>query len=301
MEQGIETLTPESLTEASLPAIGDAELEKALQAGTEKNPEVKAKETPVVKAEEKPAPVKQTPAQEPVVKATPDDEIASLKKQIEQLNKRLTDKEIFIQKQGTEIGELRKARQFYEEQIKIAQEKFDELINTDPRQAMNAYSYTQQAQHAIDQIDAAEFIRQNAGFINQLYPDYESLVEEVAKYGEQIGVPKEFVENYRKNPYATPVQTLIPYVEGAKLARKYAGKDRLLETLKKQVAELDAMTNEETVTTKIAAASKRTPAITARVSDGNTKKPTDGFNSKNIANLSYAELEEMLKQSIQEE
>lgn len=282
-------LKPSDITEDSLPTIGDTDLQNALKAETDKEA------APITTTTAKAPETKEAASVTEPAKGTPDPELVSLKTKLEELNKKLSDKEIFIQRQGTEIGELRKARQFYQEQIQIAQQNFQDKFNTDPVGAMNDYGYVQQAQQAINNIDAAEFAQKNAQYIHQLYPDYPQIVEDVAKYGESIGVPKDFIDNYRRNPYGTDVRTLIPYVEGAKRMKTYGEKDSLIDSLKKQVADLDKITDEETVTEKIAAASKKTSVITGKASDGNTKKPTDGLDEKNISSLSDADLEAMLK------
>lgn len=71
----------------------------------------------------------------------------------------------------------------------------------------------------------------------------------------------------------------------------------LLETLKKQVGELDMETSEETVTEKIATAARKAPVITAKTSGGVTRKKTDGLDEKTIHLLSDADLTEMLKEA----
>jgi hypothetical protein len=279
------------LTDNQLPTLNDAELEKAISNQGTITKEKETAATPVkpeVKVEPKPV----TPA--PVEK--PED-VQVMKERLEKLEKQVNEKEKVLQRQGTEIGELRKARAYYEEQAKTLYAQFQEKFYENPSESMQAYNQSAQAVQQAQQIEAVERIQVNKQYIYQAYPEYDTMINDIAEYGKAIGVPDEQVENFKRNPYSTDVRALIPYVEGAKRMKAEKTNNELIEQLRKQVEELDKETDEETVVQKIALAAKKGTVITAKSGDGTTKVKTDGLNETNIPDITDADLDALLKEA----
>lgn len=291
-EQAVEI--KDELTVDQLTSLDDAALDKAISDQKTSTDEPKTEPKP---EEAKPEVKTETLPKILPTGDKPADDVGVIKEELERLKKRVQDKEQFIQRQGTEIGELRKARAYYEDQAKLLMEQFQAKFYENPNEAMNAYGQAGQATQMAQQAQLMESIQVNKQYIHQVYPEYETMINDIAEYGDVIGVPKDQIESFKQNPYATDIRVLIPYVEGAKRYKQEKTQSSLIEQLKKQVEELDKDTSEDTVLQKITAAARKNPAITAKSGDGMTIAKTDGLNENNIADLSDADLDALLKEA----
>lgn len=277
-----EQKAPEAAEDVSLPSLSDAELDAAIsQSEGEKETEPEA----AVKPEAK------TPEVKPKEPEKETSEMAVLKAEVEKLAKQLKDKDAFISRQGNEIGDLRRAKQFYEQQAADHRKRFNEEYLVDPAKAMDSYNQSIQAQRSAQQMQAMEVMAANKATIDKMYPEYPSMIDDIVEYGKSIGVPPSQIENFKQNPYGTDPGILIPYVEGAKLMKKA----QYVELIKKQVAELDEMGDEDTVSRKIAAATQKGPGISAGLA-GSTGKGRAAVTVDDVSSLSDAELDALLKE-----
>jgi hypothetical protein len=247
----------------NLPTVTDADVEVGPAAITDAELETQLSETPETET---------TP--EPEVVPVPKQEFEALKKKVEH-------QELFIQRQGTEVGELRKLRDNLVVTMQRKRAEAQDSISVNPIAAMDAHAEAQVAAQQIQSINIQEAIQINKNQILTAIPDYQSRIQDIATEAKSMGVPEPMVQQYLANPYATPVGVLLPYIKAAELRKQFT------ELQKKQAPQT------EKVMQNITNAAKRGTTLTAKASSS-TKSGTQNLSSNDIAMLSEAELDRLL-------
>jgi hypothetical protein len=212
------------------------------------------------------------------------------REEYDKLEKQLKDKELFIQRQGTEIGQARKLK---ESLLKIAQEKrakAEEQLTTDPVAALDSHAEAREAEREANEAGVAEAIEANKFALQEHLPGYEDRIESIAAAALEMGVPPEYVENYKRNPYATPIGVLLPYARAAALREQTLAKTALVDKLQAQLKEFTS----GNFSRKISEVAKKAPVVTGKGS-AQSVSGTDDVDESMIHNLSDAEIERLLK------
>jgi len=258
-------------------SLSDAELAEALKQPAESDtPEPQAEGVEEPEKEQAPEPTDTAPVS---------------KEEFDKLKKKMENQELFIQRQGTEVGQLRKLKEKLVAAAKEKRELAEEQLLVNPTQAMDTHADAREVERQIRQVEQSEQLEANRDAIHAAFPDYESRIEDIAITSLEMGIPPELVENYRKNPYGTNVNTLIPYVRAAALRKHYFTQASLAQKLKEQLTDLS--TNTGGVSKKLKEAARQQPAI--KSAGGSHLGGIDAIDEGDITNLSYAEIERLLK------
>lgn len=272
--------TEEVDSEGAAPSeLSDAELDAALGEPSESDHETETTEQPAEEGEPEDTVTKETKSPLP----TPE-EYAALKKKVE-------NQELFIQRQGTEVGQLRKLREGLE---KIAAEKralVQEQLLTDPAKALDTHAEAREAEAQVKQAQANEQLEANREAIQAAFPDYDNRIDDIVAAAREMGTPDEYLENFRRNPYATPISILVPYVRAANLRKFYFEKAQLVDKLTTQLNELNK--SQGSFTKKLKEVASSAPVITSK-GGSHTSGKLGSIDESQITELSYAEIERLL-------
>lgn len=258
-------------------SLSDAELAAAL--GETETPETPAEEVEPEKVDE---PV------EPAAKPAPVSQ-----EEFDKLKKKMENQELFLQRQGTEVGQLRKMREQLQNLAKEKRALAEEQLLTDPSKAMDTHAEARDVEKQVANAEIQEQFEANRQAIQTAFPDYEARVNDIAEAALEMGIPPEHIANYRANPYGTPVSILTPYVRAAVLRKHYFEKASLADKLVSQLKDLQ--TNTGTFAKKLKAAALTAPVI--KSAGGSHTEGSDSVDEAQITDLSYAEIERLLKAS----
>lgn len=171
------------------------------------------------------------------------DELAKLRADYEKLQKQLSDKEAFIQRQGNEIGDLRR-------RIPKAPdaEQPDPLAKfvDDPEKAVNEILARREATRTAVETKVEEAIRSK-------YDDFDELIPDIAAIAKEDGFTDEDVKSFTRNPFSSDPVLVLQYAARAKSAKK-------IRDLEAKVGELSKKPDE--VAKKIEEAAKEKKGIT---------------------------------------
>lgn len=162
----------------------------------------------------------------------PEVEQAQSKQDPEVLREQLKQQELFIKRRNSEIGELRK-------QLKAAQEKLqttlDEKFYESPTQALMQARQIEMAQQKINELDAEEQALTNQHQAQVLLAHHVGGDVDIEAIGESLmadGMPHEFVEQFKRNPYQSALpETLIQLAKRASAERKVRQMEEALQQL----------------------------------------------------------------------
>lgn len=277
----------ESTTEVD-PANLDTEALEALLSGPDKG-------TP---AEETPAPPETPPAEPepPALEAKPATPQVDPAQEIERLKKQLADKDAFIGRQTTEIGNLRQkanalrdeAREGFAEDPVAATEKIAEARALDSQIA--------DRERTAQEYATRDFVSERVPGFDGMIDDIAGLVDEdMARGGFTEDQRKEVIAKFKAKPYAEQPEILYNLALRAQEKRKASTLETQLKELAAKVDTLSKKPGE--VAAKIEAAARSAPTLTAAASGASTSSsaPHAGVTESDLANLSDAELEALLK------
>jgi len=294
-QQGTEE-TVEDRPVEEVVGMTDDELEKVLSGEPEgePQPEKEAEEPPESdKTEEEPA-TEEPKAEEPKVEDVPVD--------IEKLRKQLADKELFIQRQGTEIGELRKQNVEYKQSADALWKgkKEEGSENTDP-EAVRDRLYEDPAaviDSRIAYLKAKETEISNR--VRTAVPEIDNpeYVEKLAQAALESGDPEAVVTAFRRNPASFGVEPLL------ELKRRLEAKEHSSaeEARQKEIADLRAKLElvegkkkTGNINEKIQRAVGESQTLSGDSGQASTEEGPAAVSESQLANLTDAELEAMLK------
>ena len=149
----------------------------------------------------------------------------------QQAVRRMSDKESFIQRQGNELGELRKLTKTDPEELR---NQFDE----DPVAAVNKMNAMRDAETREIELSAEIEQEQNKSTVLQSVPDFEDMVDDIAKLAITDGAPTEIVAQFRANPYTTPAPALMNMVSRVRTNMRVTALEKELADSKKSKASM---------------------------------------------------------------
>lgn len=268
--------------EIDVTQLDDAALKEAIASGGEPSDDVGQDEEATLQGEE--AQDKATDAEE---KAPGPDE----KEEIEKLRKQVIEQKRFIDRQGNEIGDLRKFRQFHDQLMERKRaletsgvERFVEnpAKFLDERDQINRQ--IEENRQAEEQAKLLNVFRANSEYAQQRMPDLADHLEEMASVFRESGDTEQNIAAFLRNPHAYPSAFVHSVYLTAKARKQHAVVMQELEKTRKQT---------EDTLHKVEAAARSKPLTNQ---SGGAKSGKRQVNSSQLPELSDEELKELIKQ-----
>lgn len=263
------TALDDAALDAQLIADDDGTPEETEDTETQKPAEQKENEV----KEQEAKPVEQTPA-------APETEEAKAEK----LAKQVADKEAFIGKQTTEIGELRRQAAALQEQLaQVNKDDLNARYYDDPAATVNEVLAIREQEAQVQQLQMLANIKQNEVVVKEYVPDFDDLMDDMVETLKELKYDPEIIKNFKINPYNEQPAIVVNLAERARLSKEN-------KSLKAQIAELN-----QRVKTGPEDALKKVEKAARQVVTGATGKSGASEISKaNIPHMSNAQLDEIL-------
>lgn len=253
--------------------LSDEELQTRLEGPTEEKPEEVAE-------------VKEPEQEKEVVEP---EKVVLEKSEYDKIQQQLKDKELFIQRRNTEIGDLRKQLEAKRQTLENELETFDQF---DPRGIAQREIQLAQTTQQLADLQVKEVIETNRVVLKDRYPNFQELVDDMSEIatGDLKGLGyddttiSQLLSGFKANPYAEQTGTLLNLADRARLNRENRELKSKLKDLEKQPEE---------VLKKVEKAFNTRPTVTASAGQASASKQVVA--SDQISILSDAELEEMIK------
>jgi len=210
----------------------------------------------------------------------------TIEERMARLESQLAEKERFIQRQGNEIGILRKQVGRPQVDFEKAREDINQQFQTDPAGAMAKMEalkrYAEQMRR--DQTSSA-------------VPDLPEIMDDICEIARAEGYDENVLNAFRQDPYRTPVHVLYDYAVRARAYRYAKGISAEAHTLRTQLAQMRGKATEE-VAARIDHAARSSPVIRAGTGGGTSSARDATSHSRlseaQIPNLSDEELQSLL-------
>jgi hypothetical protein len=281
-EVRVETMTDEQIV-AQLEA-GDVKEETPTTTTTEETPqEEKTEQKEKTEQEEK------TEVKEEVVTLS--------KTEYEKLQKRIDDKEKFIQKQAQEVGARRKSEEQLRNEIFALQQQLDNLPIVATR--TESMELEDQIRDRKAQLKEAEILQRHEAtknIITQRGVTIDPVIDEIVNIVREDGDDETTAQAIRINPYSLPPAVLVNLYKRAELRQTLKSKESEIATLKAEVATLKGKPQE--VVKKIEKALKEQTTMTNN--SGQATATKRDISETQVHALSDKELEQALKESMME-
>lgn len=262
----------EAISEESIADLSDADLEKLRKQtiDTESDTEDQSTEGSESGTEEKPG-SKEEKSEKPKTDQMSDSErIASLEKQVQDLEKIKNDRGDFIEKQNTVIGSLKsQINDLSAQKTDLDRKTTNQNFWENPKEALQAERDKEKVNQKLESATRELKYRENKSAIASVVPDYESEVDNIVEYlkvvdpprevevdGKKIvtGTTDEIVAQFKKDPYVIPAQKAVEFTNAARMYKKsqlYKEKAEILEGKPKQVLDkVNQAANYRTATSK---------------------------------------------------
>lgn len=261
----------------------------------EKEPEEKEAAPAEEKAEETSEPPKEETKPTEPPKENPYEALA---KELEMAKQRIADKDKFIQRQGNEIGELRKYVPS-EEVARIKQqvkEEYDRIHLEEGPFAADEYKKAVETElsqriQAQQQTATINKVLENRQRVIQDVPNFETTIDDMVESLKEEGIPDTNINMFKQNPYLIDYGELRQIHRSASLRKEKLALQKENETLKQQIVELKKKPDQ--LIEKVARATK-----SVNGKSGGTVSP-DGkidLTSLNPRTMSYQQLKDLERQ-----
>lgn len=275
----------DTLDDVSL--LSDEELSARLKGDTTepetKEEEIKPDETkPAEKTTKKKKPKEDTPQEEETVSIS--------KAELEKMQQRIADEQLMIARQGTEVGQLRKAKEALVQRIAQLEQSltFDNLAEN-TGQTLERAAELNRTRQELNNVEIGEQVQVNRNVIEHFVPNLAELKSEMIEIakGDGVDIISQMVST---NPYMLPPDTAIMLAKRAALNIE----------VKKLKAENEALKGKtETVLSNIEKAAKGKPVISSKTSK-TASEPTM-ISEEHIADISDADLQALIKERTKSE
>lgn len=223
---------------------------------------------------------------------------------LEKKEKEIWEKERFIGKQSTNVGDLRKKQEEYIQRIQsleqeklrlsssiVSKEEFEDTMVSSSHEAIKRYSESTKAESKVQDIARQQRLMQISMEAYNIIPDLDSRVDAMVEVMKSDGVPEYMINEFKQSPSNcfVPVKT----IELAKRAETLAEKSQLETRIAALQAERDelAKRGKESVT-RLKNVQQNNPTMGSGTPSSSTAK-RDIFNiSPHL--LTMAELQERL-------
>ena len=206
----------------------------------------------------------------------------TVEERIKKLEERLEEKERFIQRQGNEIGILRKQVGRPPIDIQKAREEINQQFQTDPSGAVQNMQLLQFRIEEDRRTQAANAV-----------PDIPDLMDEICEIAKAEGENDMTIAAFRQDPYRVRVDVLYDYAVRARAYRYAKGQSVEAQQLRQQIQSLQGRATEN-VAARIDQAARSSPVIRG-VTGGGTSSVRDAtshsrLTEAQIPNLSDKDL-----------
>jgi hypothetical protein len=255
---------------------------------------------PELKKEEVKEPVKEViaePAKVTQEEPKTEQPFENLLKELEATKQRLTDKDKFIQRQGNEIGELRKFAPPEEvarikeavktEYDRIHYEQGPFAADEYKKQVEKQINEEMQSREVLSNIEKIQTTRQR---IVEKLPTFETTIDDMADSLKEDGVPDNLIAAFKQNPYLVDYGELLNINKAAIARKQLSLKNQEVESLKVRIAELEKKPGE--LIDKINSANRTISGKSAGVSSPNGTVDLSNINPRT---MSYKQLKEFEK------
>ena len=268
-------VNPVELTDEQL----EAELnppEVVEQKEEEVTPEVKEEEVVVEEVVEEPAP----------------EEFKVTKEEWEKTQKRLEEKEKFIQRQADEVGRRRKSEEQLRQEIYTLKTQLagDGVNHVE---AMDIQNSIREREAQLTESELRTITEFNRNAVKTFIPEPESLLDEMVELLKEDGQMEDSIKAFRDNPYSESPGVIINLGKRAELRRESRNKDAKIASLEAELASLKGQPKE--VLKKIEKALKEPAQMTNNSGQASSTKQDIDVNQ--IPHMTDAELERAIKES----
>lgn len=272
--------TPEDTTVVETHEATDEQLQSFLS--THKEEELESDDTPE-------APQKEEDSQDakPATKTEDAPQQETSEVRIARLEKQKRDKELFIQRQAAELGQLRKEK---EELIKAKSQGLDERFLETPQQAIRDELDIRKAKEDLEGLHQQERVLRSRALVESNVTPQEGLPEAMVECLKADGVDEEYIRAFQDNPYTTALPgEIIQLAKRAEVLQVTRAAIKRIADLEVQLA--DAQKKPERLLSKVESALRSSPRVTGK--SGQSLSKTAGYSAKQLASMSDAELREL--------
>ncbi|MDD4479642.1 MAG: hypothetical protein PHD64_11405 [Mesotoga sp.] len=283
-------VNPVELTDEQLDAeLSGNAVEKAEEVQSEATDENKSTET---EEETKEAEAEQKEVEETQEVKEEDKYVKITKEEWENTQKRIEEKEKFIQRQAAEVGKRRKSEEQIRSELLTLQTQLQERWN-EPLEATQIQGAIREREKQLNEAELHTITEFNRNTVKTFVPEHESLIDDMIELVKEDGQPEEAIRAFRDNPYKEPPGTLINLAKRAEQRRELRNKDAKIASLE---AELVALKKEPKEVLKKIEKTLREPSQMSNNS-GQASSTKQGFEETQIPHMTDAELDRLLKES----
>ena len=273
----------ETIVDVNPVEMTDEQLETELNPQTEEVVE-EQKEVEETQAVEE---VKEEVKEEP-----PPEEFKVSKEEWEKVQKRLEEKEKFIQRQANEVGKRRKSEeQLRQEVYALKTQLAGDGVNH--VEAMEIQDAIREREAQLTEAELRTITEFNRNTVKTFIPEPESLLDDMVELLKEDGQDDGAIRMFRDNPYKESPGVLINLGKRAELRRESRNKDAKIASLEAELASLRGQPKE--VLKKIEKALKEPSQMTNNSGQASSTKQT--IDDSQIPHMTDAELERLLKES----
>lgn len=206
------------------------------------------------------------------------EEYAQLTKRLETSERRVKDKEQFIQRQATEVGSLRKER----ERLASENEKLSKVLEADsfessPKQLLDAHAKIQENNKQIRSLETQEAQALGRSVIERYVPADDLNVDLMAASLERDGLDENLIRGFRSDPFSPQNMHPETFIQLAKRAKAEDALVRVVDwarqTLEQKDKEIEALKQKpQEVLKGVEKALKQAPTVTAATGGGATSE-----------------------------
>jgi len=273
----------ETIVDVNPVEMTDEQLETELNPQTEEvvEEQKEVEETQVVEE------VKEEVKEEP-----PPEEFKVSKEEWEKIQKRLEEKEKFIQRQADEVGKRRKSEeQLRQEVYALKTQLAGDGVNH--VEAMEIQDAIREREAQLTEAELRTITEFNRNTVKTFIPEPESLLDDMVELLKEDGQDDGAIRMFRDNPYKESPGVLINLGKRAELRRESRNKDAKIASLEAELASLRGQPKE--VLKKIEKALKEPSQMTNNSGQASSTKQT--VDESQIPHMTDAELERLLKES----
>ena len=229
---------------------------------------------------------------EEVREELPPEEFKVSKEEWEKIQKRLEEKEKFIQRQADEVGKRRKSEEQLRQEVYALKTQLagDGVNHVEAMEIQNAIREREAQLTEAELHTITEF---NRNTVKTFIPEPESLLDDMVELLKEDGQDDGAIRMFRDNPYKESPGILINLGKRAELRKESRNKDAKIASLEAELASLRGQPKE--VLKKIEKALKEPSQMTNNSGQASSTKQT--VDDSQIPHMTDAELERLIKES----
>jgi chromosome segregation ATPase len=223
----------------------------------------------------------------------PADEIVNItKSEWEKVQKRIEEKEKFIQRQAQEVGQRRKSEEQLRAEIYALEQRLVEK-QYEPLEARAIQKELDAREAQLGQAELSQKLEANRRAVTTYVPEPDAYLTDMAEILREDGQPEDGIRDFMQNPYENHPGLIINLAKRAEARRELRNKDAEIASLKAEVAALKGKPAE--VAKKIERALKQPTTMTNDSGQATSvKAPID---ASQIPHMTDAEIDQLIKEN----